>query len=71
MEINLEIKLVKTSEGIFDVEIYEPETGDFISRSFPFSPDEHPEFDEVISQELYSWISLLMDEIGGEDEPEL
>lgn len=30
---------------------------------FTYSPNEHPQFDEAIGTEIYSWISLWMDQI--------
>ena len=27
-----------------------------------FSPDEHPDFDKALGEEVYSWISLWMEE---------
>ena len=42
----------------------------YIQYQFPYSPDEHPEFDERFGQEIYSWISLWMDELEDNDEGE-
>ena len=50
-------------EGDVEVTIYEPETGDVVWDRIPYSPDEHPEFNEWIGNEIYSWISLMADEI--------
>lgn len=33
----------------------------------PYSPDEHPEFDTAIGEEIYSWISLWADQKEEED----
>lgn len=58
--LELTIKLYGDS---FDVEVYEPETGEFTPlRDNPYSPDEHPEFDRDIGREIYSWVSLWKDE---------
>lgn len=45
------------------VEIYEPESGEIAHINAPYSPDEHPEFDEQLCREIYSWLSLWMDEM--------
>lgn len=50
------------------VEILEAETGDHVGIVIPYSPDEHPEFNERIGNELYSWLQLLADDIEQEDE---
>ena len=56
---------ITTNEGIgtFDVDILEGESGivDHI-RDVPFSPDEHPKFNDAIGNEIYSWVQLMMDE---------
>lgn len=45
-----------------EIEIYEPESGETAHMRHPYSPDEHPEFDANIGNEIYSWISLWKDE---------
>ena len=62
MEMNLEIKLVKLNDSSFDIEIYEPESGDFTRKTFGYSPDAHPEFDDTLGHEIYSWIIMLMEQ---------
>lgn len=56
---------ITTNKSIntFDVDILEGESGivDRIS-DVPFSPDEHPGFDEAIGNEFYGWIQIMMDE---------
>ena len=59
---------IRLNEDTFEVDVYEPETGDIAQMQFPYSPDEHPEFDEKIGEEIYSWISLRADQEGDEDE---
>ena len=49
----------------FEVDVYEPESGEVAQIQYPYSPDEHPEFDKAIGDEIYSWISLW-DEEGEE-----
>lgn len=62
MEKNLEIKIKVANEAAweFDVEIYDPESGDFTRINTVYSPDEHPEFNERIGDEIYFWIKSMM-----------
>lgn len=46
----------------FEVDVYEPESGEVVQIQHPYSPDEHPEFDKAIGDEIYSWISLWAEE---------
>ena len=46
----------------FEVDVYEPESGEVAQIQYPYSPDEHPEFDKAIGDEIYSWISLWAEE---------
>ncbi len=46
----------------FEVDVYEPESGEVAQIQRPYSPDEHPEFDKAIGDEIYSWISLWAEE---------
>ena len=57
--LNLTIRL---NENDFEVDVYEPETGETVQFQHPYSPDEHPEFDRDIGAEIYSWISLWCEE---------
>ena len=49
--------------GTFDVDVRDDESGivDHIS-DVPFSPDEHPKFNDAIGNSIYSWTTLMMDE---------
>lgn len=67
MQRNLELT-IRLNEDTFEVDVYEPESGEVTQMQFPYSPDEHQEFDEKISEEIYSWISLWADQEGDEDE---
>lgn len=66
MQKTLELTLI-VRDGEFDVEVYEPESGDYCCITSPLSYDEHPEFDEKIGNEIYSWISLMADEMEDEE----
>ena len=46
----------------FEVDVYEPESGEVVQIQHPYSQDEHPEFDKAIGDEIYSWISLWAEE---------
>ena len=52
------------------VEILEVETGDHVGIVIPYSPFEHPEFNERIGNELYSWLELMADEAEDWDSDE-
>ena len=49
----------------FIVSILDPESGISKEAMFGYSFDEHPEFNEVIGDEIYSWISLWKDAMEG------
>lgn len=36
--------------------------GEIKQIDLPFSPDEHPEFDKQLGDEIYSWMSLMEEE---------
>lgn len=57
MEHTLELT-IRINGDTAEVEVREPESRDCARIEAPFSPDEHPEFDQAIGNELYSWISL-------------
>lgn len=48
------------------VEIYDPESAIRDSFTESFSPDEHPEFDKQIGDLIYSWATLMADNIEEE-----
>lgn len=65
-ELNIFIRLSEHGEIITTVS--EPESGEQTTFYDEFSPDEHPEFNEHLGNEIYSWLSLWSDELY--DEPE-
>ena len=65
----LEITLVTTSEDTFDVEIHEPESGDFVRIECHDKGDTVDIENKKIINELCSWVSLLR-EAEGENENE-
>lgn len=67
MQRNLELT-IRLNENDFEVDVYEPESGEIAQMQFPYSPDEHPEFDKAIGEEIYSWISMWLDQKEDEDE---
>ena len=59
MRKTLELTIESDPEtGFGSVIIYEPESGYNRCFDFPVSPDEHPEFDRTIGEEIYSWIQM-------------
>ena len=64
----LEITLVSTSENTFDVEIYEPETGDFISIPCHDNGDSVDDENKKITDEIRSWVDFMREETEESDE---
>lgn len=62
MERNLTITITKVDNAEFQIDVLEGESGTNVSGRFPFSPDEHIEFNDAIGNEIYSWVSMMMDE---------
>ena len=62
MERTLEITISVTNADEFNIAIREHGTGDHTSQDFPFSPDEHPELNEWIGNEIYGWLTYMMEE---------
>lgn len=60
----LEITLVATSEDTFDVEVYEPESGDFVRIECHDKGDAVDTENKKIIDELRSWVSLLREAEG-------
>lgn len=50
-----------------EIDICEPESGECSQIDCPISVDEHPEFNERLGDEIYSWLSLWFDEMEEED----
>lgn len=61
MQRTLELT-IRINEDSFEVDVYEPESGEIVQMQHPYSPDEHPEFDKAIGDEIYSWVSLWAEE---------
>lgn len=53
---------IRIRGGEVEVDVYEPESGDVSQIQLPLSFDKHPDFDEAIGQEIYSWLSLWSEE---------
>lgn len=62
MQKQLELT-IRINDEHFDVDVYEPESGTGGHFQFPYSPDEHPEFNQAIGNEIYSWLELWKDEM--------
>ena len=53
---------IRLNADSFEIDVYEPESGENARMEHPYSFDEHPEFDAAIGAEIYSWLSLWKDE---------
>lgn len=62
LEKTLEVRLVSIDDNTFAVDVSENESGEFINKLFHYKPYNHPEFNEWISTELYSWVEIMQDE---------
>lgn len=60
MERNLHLTICMDGDNV-KIVVTEPESGEVSHFKFVYSPDEHPEFDRVIGNEIYSWLSLWAD----------
>lgn len=68
IEKNLNLSIIALGKDDISIRIYEPESGEESFVQCQYSPDEHPEFNEDIGNELYSWLSLWLGELDEEDE---
>jgi len=57
-EKSLEV-VIRYWDDMFDVTISDSESGDCTTKTFPYSPDEHPEFDDAIGREIYWCVNEL------------
>lgn len=65
--ITLEVTITINDE-YFDVEVTEAESGyNTKFQDIPYMPDEHPEFNKAIGNEVYSWVSVGIDELNEEE----
>lgn len=70
MKRNLDIEIqyhLDGGDGLVELTIRDNESGEFISDTFPYNPDEHHEFDYWIGGEVYSWLSLMADQMDEEE----
>ena len=54
---------IRMNEGSFEVDVYEPDSGEVLQMQHPLSFDEHPDFDAAIGNEIYSWLSIWAEEM--------
>ena len=64
-ERTLDLTIRFVDDDWFEIDVYEPESGEVTQFSHPLSFDEHPEFDFTIGKEIYSWLSLWKEEEEG------
>lgn len=69
LERTLELTITLDEENV-TLDVYEPESGECTSLNAPLSFDEHPEFNEAIGNEIYSWLSLWSDELKEQENAE-
>ena len=50
---------LRVGDGRIEVDVYDNESGAFTRSGLPVSPDEQPEFDKQLGDEIYSWLSLM------------
>lgn len=58
----LSVDLWIDDDGNAVAEFVDGETGCNARIVVPFSPDEHPEFDNAVGSELHSWLTLMADQ---------
>lgn len=63
IEKTLQLTLRLNENGWFDVDIYELESGSSFQLNYPYCPDEHPEFNEDIGDEVYSWLGIMVEDL--------
>ena len=63
IEKTLQLTLRLNENGWFDVDIYELESGSSFQLNHPYCPDEHPEFNEDIGDEVYSWLGIMVEDL--------
>lgn len=52
---NLELT-IRLDDYHIEVDVYEPETGEFSQLDYLLSFDEHPEFNQAIGDTIYEWL---------------
>lgn len=67
IEKNLELTLQLDKDGYIIVGVYEPESGGWCEIHNVYSPEEHPELDRQVGDEIYSWFVLMADEMEEDD----
>lgn len=70
MTRELTVQIIVTGYGEperFTTTVYDAESGDLKTIKAPYSPDEHPEFNEEIGNEIYSWVQILADRFEEEE----
>ena len=63
MNLDHELQLyISIKDDFIHTIVSEPESGLVKEFVDPISVDEHPEYNERVGNEIYSWISLWLDE---------
>lgn len=58
----LEIDIVLTSDNTFDLELYEPESGDFKRIKCHYNGNQTETENREITDEIRSWAEMLLEE---------
>ncbi len=61
MERILIVTITAESTDEYVVEIYDGESGDCVSKTLPYSPDEHRELDDWLGDEVYGWLDYMIE----------
>lgn len=69
IERTLELTITLDEENV-SCDVYEPESGECTTLKGSLSFDEHPEFNEAIGNEIYSWLSLWSDALKEQENAE-
>lgn len=69
MKISRDFDLWMECDGkTIEVTVYDRDSDSRKEIVFPYSPGKHPEFDEALGNEIYSWAEMLMDVAEAEAE---
>lgn len=72
MEHKLDITITFSEDRTsFITTVLEPESGLYTEFESPFSPDEHPAFNDDIGNEIYSWLTLWEETEREEDDDDI
>lgn len=62
MERTLTVTITTESPDEYTVEILDGESGDHVSKTLPYCPDDHRELDDWLGAEIYGWLDYMEEE---------